>query len=159
MNGGPGEWLRDLWRHDQKSVVRLGIVGAVGIGLLLWGSQGGGPGSAYTPPSPPVSAGGAGAGPLVQEEVVIDRELTAILGAVPGAGRVEAAVTLIRSASEQYAKNRIPLAQIGPEVDGVVVVATGARRAVIREELTQAVETLLQVQPYQVLVLPNGGGS
>jgi stage III sporulation protein AG len=158
VNGGPREWLSDLWQHDKKSVVRLGIVGAVGIGLLLWGSEGGGPGSTYTPSTPPISAA-AGTGPLVQEEVVIDRELTAILGAVPGAGRVRAAVTLSRSASEQYAKNRIPLAQIGPEVDGVVVVATGARRAVIREELTQAVETLLQVQPYQVLVLPNGGGS
>jgi stage III sporulation protein AG len=52
----------------------------------------------------------------------------------------------------------IVLSEVGPRVVGVLVVAAGAGDPVVREELTQAVETLLGVPAYKVMVLPKGGG-
>lgn len=43
-----------------------------------------------------------------------------------------------------------------PEVLGVLVVADGARNAVIKEELIEAVSTLLNLPPDKVTVLPRG---
>ena len=84
------------------------------------------------------------------------------------------AVTLTRSIQSQYVDQSgvgngtqpvvvttnsgqtvVPFDQIGPAVGGVVVVAPAAARPAIRAEISEAVQTLLQIQPYQVLVLPN----
>jgi len=47
--------------------------------------------------------------------------------------------------------------ELRPEVDGVLVVAEGAGNALIREQLTRAVETVLHVPAYKVSVLPKEG--
>jgi stage III sporulation protein AG len=160
MNGDWRQWLTGLWQQDRRSVTRLLIVGVVGLALLVWGSQGGGPGTSYRPAraSGALSAVTGVGNPLAQQEANLDETLASILAAVPHAGQVQVAVTLSRSAEESYAKSRVPLAELGPRIEGVVVVAKGAIQPQVRQEMTQAVETLLQVQPYQVLVLPNGGG-
>jgi stage III sporulation protein AG len=51
----------------------------------------------------------------------------------------------------------IVLSEVGPQVVGVLVVATGAADPVVREELQLAVETVLGVPAYKVMVLPRGG--
>ena len=45
-----------------------------------------------------------------------------------------------------------------PLVDGVLVIAEGASDPVVRADLTEAAAVALHVAPYQVLVLPRGGG-
>lgn len=58
-----------------------------------------------------------------------------------------------------FSGNNTPvvLNELGPKVVGVLVVAAGAGDPVVREELTSAVETLLGVPAYKVLVLPKEG--
>jgi stage III sporulation protein AG len=51
----------------------------------------------------------------------------------------------------------VELAELGPQVVGVLVVAEGAGDPLVRADLTQAVETLLGVPAYKVLVLPREG--
>ncbi|MCL8207606.1 MAG: hypothetical protein K6V97_05980 [Actinomycetia bacterium] len=155
------QWLTRLWEDDRPAFVRLLLVGTVGLGLVVWGTWGGGHGTptAASGTTPPAATAVADTGPLGAEEAALDSELGRIVAAIPGAGAVHVAVTLSKSAVTEYANGRsAPLDEVGPAVAGVVVVATGARDPQVREEITQAVETLLQIQPYQVLVLPNGGG-
>lgn len=45
-----------------------------------------------------------------------------------------------------------------PEVLGVLVVADGARAAVVREKLSCATATLLNISPHKVVVMPGKGG-
>jgi hypothetical protein len=148
------EWLTTLWQQDRGTVWRLVVVGALGLALAAWGSLSWG--GAAAPPDPPAAPAANSA--LSREEGVMDRQLRAILERVPGAGRVWVAVTLSRSARAQYGRGAAPLAEWGPAVAGVVVVADGAAAPFVRQELESAVETLLQVAAYRVLVLPQGGG-
>lgn len=155
------QWLARLWRDDRPAFVRLLLVGALGLGLVAWGTWGGGRGSpaAVRSVPPPAASVAPDVGPLGAEEAALDSQLGQIVAAIPGAGTVHVAVTLSKSAVTEYASGRsTPLDEVGPAVAGVVVVATGARSPQVREEIVQAVETLLQIQPYQVVVLPNGGG-
>jgi stage III sporulation protein AG len=147
------DWWQQWWRQDRKTMVRLIAVGLVGLLLLLWGSLGvGSPGPRARPATGPPEAG-----TLTTEAQALDQVVTQIVSAIPGAGRVAVAVTLQRSAESAWSHGR-RLGDVAPDVQGVVVVATGAANPVVRSEVTEAVETLLQVAPYQVLVLPDGGG-
>lgn len=44
-----------------------------------------------------------------------------------------------------------------PEVLGVLIVADGARAAVVREKLSRATATLLNISPHKVMVMPGKG--
>lgn len=161
------DWWRKLSGQDRSRLFKIGLVGGLGILLLLFGSLGGRPARHQASPAPATSALGA-------EEAQVQAKLTAILDAIPGARPVSVAVTLSRSIESQFVNANqglgspsplvvdsgngqtvVPLDQIGPAVQGVVVVDRAAKNPVIRMELTQAVETLLQIGAYQVLIVPS----
>lgn len=48
--------------------------------------------------------------------------------------------------------------ELAPKVVGVLIVATGAKNPMVREELTQAAQALLGLPAYAIEVLPGGGG-
>ncbi len=174
MPNGYREWWNKFIQQDRKSLVRLIVIGGVGVLLLGFGSFGV---SRPSPPANKATAGdpvGAAKTPLERQENQISQQLAAILTKIPGVHQLSVAVTLTRSIQSQYVDSSgsgngtqpvvvttnsgqtvVPFDQIGPAVGGVVVVSPSAMRPLIRSELTQAVQTLLQIQPYQVLVLPN----
>jgi stage III sporulation protein AG len=151
-----GSW-RDvanrLWHQDRPVVMRLLVVGALGLALVVAGSWPRAPAGSRSGSDAPASS----PLPLIQEERSLDEEVAAMVSAIPGAGRVSAGVSLARTAMTQYSGTATrSVVETAPDVSGVVVVATGAKSAAVRTEITEAVETLLQIQPYQVLVLPDG---
>lgn len=162
------DWWRQMTTQDRPMLVRLVVVGALGLGLLAFSGIGSSPHK--TPSAAPVTTSLAG------QEAVIGAQLTHILEAIPHVGTVSVAVTLDRTIQSQYVTSNqglsspssspvmvtnqqgssvVPLDQVGPMVGGVVVVAKSANNPNIRSELAEAVQTLLQVQAYQVLILPN----
>ncbi|NMP21156.1 hypothetical protein [Sulfobacillus harzensis] len=173
MANGYREWWHKFIQQDKKSLVRLIVIGGVGVLLLGFGSFG------APRPSPPSSHPGPASTsipktPLQRQERQISSQVAAILTKIPGVHNVSVAVTLTRSIQSQYVDSSgsgngtqpvvvttnsgqtvVPFDQIGPAVGGVVVVSPSAERPLIRSEIAQAVQTLLQIQPYQVLVLPN----
>ncbi len=146
--------LSNLWRDDRSTMWRLLVVGGLGIALVAWGSWGG---AAAKPASPGPPAAAAGAAGLAGQEAQLDQAVAAVVAAIPGSGRVQVAVTLASGAETQFATQRTSERVVAPKVSGVVVVATGASAPAVRQEITTAVETLLQVSAYQVAVLPDGG--
>ncbi len=149
------EALGRLWHRDRSMMVRLSVLGALGLALVVAGSWPRGP----TPVQGRVVGGDAPAGSgqkILAEERALDEEVAAVVQAIPGSGRVSVGVSLTRTAMTQYAGHPAQaVAETEPAVSGVVVVATGAQNPVVRTEITAAVETLLQLQSYQVLVLPD----
>jgi stage III sporulation protein AG len=165
------EWWQKFSQQDASAMRRLVLIGAMGLALLAIGSFGM---ARPSPPKPQTRMTVATA--LQAQESEVGQQLAALLDAVPGVRQVTVAVTLSRSIQSQYAtgsdtaggtgsslvlvstangQSAVPLDQIGPMVAGVVVVTPSAVHPWIRSELAQAVQTLLQIQPYQVLVLPN----
>jgi stage III sporulation protein AG len=172
MAAGYREWWNKFINHDRKGFIRLVMIGGLGLLLLGFGSFG------IARPSPPVSAASHSdtvhTGALQTQEVEIADQVGQILGKIPGVGHVFVSMTLTRSIQSQYVDSSgggqgaqpvlvstnngqevVPFDQIGPSVGGVVVVAKAAVRPFIRAELSEAVQTLLQIQAYQVLILPN----
>lgn len=151
-----GSWrdvVNRLWHQDRPVVMRLLVVGALGLALVVAGSWPRAPAATRSASDAPASS----PLPLIQEERSLDEEVAAMVSAIPGAGRVSVGVSLARTAMTQYSgKTTRSVVETAPDISGVVVVATGANRAPVRTEITEAVETLLQLQPYQVLVLPDG---
>ena len=49
--------------------------------------------------------------------------------------------------------------ELSPEIAGVLVLAEGANNPGLREKLVQAVETVLDIPSYRVMVLPKGDGN
>ncbi len=161
-------WWRNLLSHDRPKLVRIGILGALGLALLVVGSIHPRAATAKDPPK-------AASSPLLTQEHEAEAQLADILRAIPSAGRIKVAVTLSRTIQSQYVTSSsavsggpsplliennsgqtvVPLDQVGPAVQGVVVVAPAAVNPVVRSELAQAVETLLQIPAYQVLILPS----
>lgn len=168
---GYREWWKKFVSQDRKGFVRLVVIGALGVLLLGFGSFG------ISRPSPPAPKPTARTQPdqaLQRQEIAVADQVQQILTKIPGVRQVSVAVTLTRSIQSQYVNSSasgqgtqpvvvstnngqsvVPLDQIGPAVGGVVVVTPSALRPAIRMELSSAVQTLLQVQAYQVLVLPN----
>jgi stage III sporulation protein AG len=64
-------------------------------------------------------------------------------------------LVLLQSASG--ANEPVVIREVHPEIAGVLVLAGGASNPVLRERLIQAVETVLDVPSYRVMVLPKGG--
>jgi stage III sporulation protein AG len=173
MPSGYREWWKKFVQQDRRGFVRLVVIGSVGVLLLGFGGFG------IARPSPPSSKGASssaaqGHSPLETQERQIAAQVGQILRQIPGVTSVSVAVTLTRSIQSQYVDSSgagngtqpvvvstnngqmvVPFDQIGPSVGGVVVVAAAAKKPWIRAEIAQAVQTLLQIQPYQVLVLPN----
>ncbi|OLZ08544.1 hypothetical protein [Sulfobacillus thermosulfidooxidans] len=169
MSNNFQEWWKKISAQDRPQLYRLIGIGLLGVLLLGFGSFG------PSVPSPPhSSAPVTSKGPLVAQEQEVSSQLRQILEAIPQVHQVSVAVTLSRSMTSQYASSNasgqgsspvvlttnsgesvVPLDEIGPAVEGVVVVSPSAHNPLIRAELAQAVETLLQVQPYQVLILPS----
>jgi len=54
--------------------------------------------------------------------------------------------------------NHLLIEEKSPEVTGVLVVADGAGNSRVRENLTQAVATLLNIAPHKVTVMPRKAG-
>jgi stage III sporulation protein AG len=163
------EWWKKFAQHDRPQLYRLIGVGILGLLLLGFGSFG------PSVPSPPEKSSAviSRTGPLSVQEQELSAQLSAILQDIPGVRHVAVSVTLNKSMATQYVKGTqsgqgsspvilttnsgqavVPLDELGPQVAGIVVVAQSARNPLIRSELAQAVETLLQVQAYQVLILP-----
>lgn len=167
---GYREWWKKFINQDRKGLVRLVVIGGVGVLLLGLGSFG------IARPSPPINHSVTTHVPeqaLQKQELEIAEQMQQILAKIPGVQQVSVAVTLTRSIQSQYVNGSsggqgtqpvvvstnngqtvVPFDQIGPSIGGVVIVTPSARRPAIRMELTQAAQTLLQVQAYQVLVLP-----
>lgn len=164
------DWWNQFIQQDRKGFTRLVLVGLVGIILLVYTSFG------PAVPSPPHKSNNntSSREPLIQQEHLISQKVGSILQKIPNAGTVSVSVTLTKSMSNQYVQQNqgnsgtgpvivstnsgqkvVPLDEMAPAVGGVVVVAPNARNPQIRAELAQAVETLLQLQAYQVLILPN----
>ncbi len=162
------DWWRQMTTQDRPMLVRLLLVGSLGVGLLAFSGLGSTPHKATTPNPMATSLAG--------QEAIVGTQLTHILEAIPEVGTVSVAVTLDRTIQSQYVTSNqglsspssspvtvtnqqgtsvVPLDQVGPLVGGVVVVAKSANNPNIRSELAEAVQTLLQVQAYQVLILPN----
>lgn len=172
MPSGYREWWNKFVSHDRKGFVRMLTVGGLGVLLLGFGSFGI---ARPSPPHPKAHGGSRSPSEAIQrQQNEIAAQVSQILDRIPGVGHVSVAVTLTRSIQSQYVDSSntgqgtqpvvvstntgqtvVPFDQIGPSVGGVVVVAPAASRPGIRAELAQAVQTLLQVQAYQVLVLPN----
>jgi stage III sporulation protein AG len=162
------DWWRNLLQHDRSKLVRIGVMAALGLALLVVGSMHPRTSPAKAPPK-------SSPGPLVTEQAEVESQLATILRAIPGAGSMRVAVTLSRTTQSQYVTSSssleggtspllvdnnsgqtvVPLDEVGPSVQGVVVVARSAANPVVRSELAQAVETLLQIPAYQVLILPS----
>ncbi|MDA8205111.1 MAG: hypothetical protein M0Z36_03510 [Thermaerobacter sp.] len=172
MSSSYREWWDKFVNQDRKGFLRLVVVGGLGVLLLGFGSFG------IARPSPPhhktPNAAALPAEAIERQQKQIAAQVEQILAKIPGVGQVSVAITLTRSIQSQYVDSSgggqgtqpvvvstnngqtvVPFDQIGPAVGGVVVVTPAARRPAIRAELSQAVQTLLQVQAYQVLVLPN----
>lgn len=172
MVSGYREWWNKFINHDRKGFIRLVIVGGLGVILLGFGSFG------IARPSPPAKKAPTQvdkpAQALQQQEDEIGNQVQRILAKIPGVHQVSVAVSLTRSIQSQYVQSSsggqgtqpvvvstnsgqtvVPFDQIGPSVGGVVIVTPSASRPAIRMELSQACQTLLQIQAYQVLVLPN----
>ncbi|AUW93519.1 MAG: hypothetical protein C7B44_10825 [Sulfobacillus thermosulfidooxidans] len=164
------EWWKKFAKEDRTKLYRLAGVGILGLVLLGFGSFGP---SVPSPPHTQKAVTTTHSGPLAEQEQEVSAQLTQILDDIPQVHRVSVAVTLTKSMTSQYVDTNqsgqgsspvvittnsgqavVPLDELGPSVAGVVVVAASARNPLIRAELAQAVETLLQVQPYQVLILP-----
>jgi stage III sporulation protein AG len=64
-------------------------------------------------------------------------------------------LVLLQSASG--ANEPVVIREMHPEIAGVLVLAEGANNPGLREKLIQAVETVLDVPSYRVMVLPKGG--
>ncbi len=166
------EWWNKFISHDRKTLTRLVMVGGLGILLLGVGSFG------IPRPSPPSTHGSrapkAGLEALQRQQNQIAAQMREILVKIPGVKNVSVALTLTRSIQSQYVNSSgvgqgaepvvvstssgqtvVPFDQIGPAVGGVVIVTPSAARPALRMELSQAAQTLLQIQAYQVLVLPN----
>lgn len=165
------EWWNKLISQDRKGLGRLIVIGILGVVLLGFGSFG------IARPSPPQAKSNQVPVPstaLEKQEGQIAQQVSQILQQIPGVSHVSVAITLTRSIQSQYVNSSggdsgtqpvlvttnngqmvVPFDEIGPSVGGVVVVTPSASRPMIRSELAQAVQTLLQIQPYQVLVLPN----
>lgn len=171
MANGYREWWNKFINQDRKTLVRLVLIGGLGVVLLGFGSFGV---ARPSPPSKAVVTNTPAATPLERQENQISQQVAAILSKIPGVQKLAVEVSLTRSIQSQYVDSSgsgngtqpvvvttnsgqtvVPFDQIGPSVGGVVVVTPSAMRPLIRSELTQAVQTLLQIQPYQVLVLPN----
>jgi stage III sporulation protein AG len=165
------EWWNKFVNQDRRGFIRLVLIGGLGVLLLGFGSFGMPRPSppAHSPSRPPTSSEA-----LSRQEGEVGQQLQQILAKIPGVHDVSVAVTLTRSIQSQYVnssssgqgtqpvvvtsnngQNVVPFDQIGPSVGGVVIVSPQAVRPKIRMELAQACQTLLQVQAYQVLVLPN----
>ncbi|MDA8197863.1 MAG: hypothetical protein M0Z54_00330 [Thermaerobacter sp.] len=144
--------LATLWQDDRSTMWRLMVVGALGIALVAWGSWGGGAAKGTEPPSTAAVAGGSGLG---AQEARLDRVVAGVVAAIPGSGAVHVAVSLAAGSETEFASHRTSQRVLAPQVQGVVVVASGASSPAVRQEITTAVETLLQVSAYQVLVLPD----
>ncbi|AEJ41451.1 hypothetical protein TPY_3299 [Sulfobacillus acidophilus TPY] len=165
------EWWTKFIETDRPGLVRLLLIGGLGVALLAFGNFG------VPRPSPPSTNASTtphlAETPLSQQEAMVSAQLTGILEAIPGVRQVSAAVTLTRSIQSQYVSSSgggngtspvvvsnqngesvVPLDQVGPAIGGVVIVSPSAANPLLRAEMAQAVETLLQIQPYQVLVLP-----
>lgn len=162
------DWWRQMTTQDRPMLIRLLVVGALGVGLLAFSGLGSTPHKSIAS-SPATTT-------LSGQESVLATQLTHILEAIPGVGVVSVAVTLDRTIQNQYVTSNqglsspssspvmvtnqqgssvVPLDQMGPLVGGVVVVAKSASNPNVRSELAEAVQTLLQVEAYQVLILPN----
>ncbi len=146
--------LRNLWRDDRSTMWRLLAVGGLGVALVAWGSWGGAGAKPQAAGTPAAAAGGLG---LAGQEAQLDQAVAAVVAAIPGSGRVHVAVALASGAKTQFATRHTSEQVVAPQVSGVVVVATGASAPGVRQEITTAVETLLQVSAYRVAVLPDGG--
>ncbi|MCL5116981.1 MAG: hypothetical protein M1272_07515 [Firmicutes bacterium] len=171
MSNGYREWWNKFVNNDRRGFVRLVVIGGLGVLLLGFGSFG------VPRPSPPAAKPASsvvGQSPLQRQESQIAAQVAQILSKIPGVTHLSVAVTLTRSIQSQYVDSSgtgtgtqpvvvttnsgqtvVPFDQIGPAIGGVVVVTPAANRPLIRSELSQAVQTLLQIQPYQVLVLPS----
>lgn len=184
------EWWNHLLKRDRGALIRLGVVGALGLALLWWGGPGhqvagsvaasaDAVGGAAPTPTSAVRPGGT-SNPLAAETEWLNGNLKALLEAIPGSGQVTVEVTLTRGIESQYvggsnsaassgsstgpvvlnnlsgSQSLAVMDELGPEVQGVVVVASGAGSPEVRQELQKAVTTLFDLQPYQVLVLPTG---
>ncbi len=145
--------LANLWQDDRSTMWRLMVVGGLGIGLVAWGSWGAAGARATTSPA---ASGAATVGRgLGAQEVQMDQQVADLVAAIPGSGTVHVAVSLAAGSETEFASHSASERVVAPEVQGVVVVASGAGAPAVRQEITAAVETLLQVSAYQVVVLPD----
>ncbi len=145
--------LGNLWQDDRSTVWRLLVVGALGLALVAWGSWGAGAAKSRPPAAPSTAL--AGSTGLGAQAAQIGHQVAGVVAAIPGSGSVHVAVSLAAGSTTVVGPPRSSQRVLAPQIQGVVVVASGARSPAVRQEITTAVETLLQVSAYQVVVLPD----
>jgi stage III sporulation protein AG len=125
---------------DRKTARWLAVLLAAGLGLLLVRPQ---PRPAAAPGRAPAAAGGAGGAsgaaaqpsdPVAAEEDALSRSLAALLGEVPGAGRVWVHVTLSGTDSQRLATDTTSTKTTTTERDN-----QGGTRTVVEETNTDKV--------------------
>jgi len=168
---------------SKKGRLLLVIIICIGLLALLWPSTSK-PDSSPTQVAQPL-ASQAKEGSLKHS---LQTELAAILGQIEGAGIVEVSVTLDSEGIKTYATNnrdeRRQIEESGsstieesstrdlavssgnpllleeklPNILGVLIVADGAGDPQVKENLTNAASTLLDISPHRVRVMPREGG-
>jgi len=167
-------------RRDWRSWVVLGILLTFGLFLLLSRPAQGAPSRTRATAGLPDTSS-----PLAAEEQSMDRQLERTLAEIAGAGQVTVQVHLAAGPRTAYVENvqqtvqgeggssvsdssrqlastgaGTPVVQQveGAQVDGVLVVATGAADPRIAWELTQAVEAATGAPAYRIVVLDAATG-
>lgn len=176
------EYWHKLAKKDQKLLMKIAVVLVWGIILMNMGSLLGldkRSGSAETT-SPPASSSNL---PDITTADDLEQQLKNILSEVRGAGQVSVAVRYSESATAVYVMESersqeestdgqgqsqskgetLSIGTVGdapvrvkeelPKVQGVIVVASGAGDAVVRERLFQAVKSLLGLSANQIAVI------
>lgn len=188
------EWFREITGPKKESGFLTGkkgkyvlvIVICIGLLALIWPDTGAKPDKAITTQDKFIPGT---TGNVSNAKDQLEKELTAILGQVDGAGKVQVSLTVTSDGLKTFATNTrdekretqevdnkgmerkineqnsirdmavfggdsLLIEQKSPEVVGVLVVAEGASDPIIKERLTDATTTLLNISPHQVRVLP-----
>ncbi|MHB1956270.1 MAG: hypothetical protein ACYCOU_21285, partial [Sulfobacillus sp.] len=88
------DWWKRMVSEDRPTLVRLLVVGSLGVGLLAFSGFGSKPSQGT--PGPPVDTSS-----LAGQQSIVGKQLQGILEAIPHVGVVSVAVTLDRTVQSQ----------------------------------------------------------
>lgn len=171
----PLSWWKRLGEKDRKLIVKLSACLLLGVLLMYLGGFNAG----TRDKDADTDTAATNSISYTASTDTLERKLAAILAEVKGAGRVSVAVEYSESAAAVYAmesetaessengatsrqqQESVALAndapvlikQQTPQVQGIIVVASGAGDALVRERLYQAVKSLLGLDATQIAIV------